>query len=597
EIPEPAPTDLSLQRQMPSGESSDEVQGMRFLGRSSQLASEEDSSSFEQSSLSHAERQEFSFGSGELSAAVDCIPLPSKTSGSLAEDADTKRLNVRADGPPYLYASRHTLSTLPTETEQPALLSGGLLASARLESVLGWGMVHDADMYVIRPSTVEQLQQIFAYARREGRQVTLRGSGQSYGDASIGRECILTDLSRMKRILSWSPQTGIVDLEPGVRIMDLWRYTLEDGWWPPVVSGTMKTSFGGGLGVNIHGKNSYKYGTLGEHILELDVLTPDGKMHLCTPQIQPELFYSVIGSGGLLGVITRIRLRMKRVYSGNLCVHARSTPSLTEMRNVLEANLDQDYLVGWVDTLARGRQLGRGTLHLARYLNADEDPTAHATLKQKAQEIPDTVLGVVPKSMLWMGLWMFLHETGMRWVNRAKFYADQREEQRGCYMQSHAAFNFLLDYVPGWQRSYRPGGLIQYQTFVPKEVAVQVFEEQLCWSLEAGCPPFLGVFKKHRVDPFLLSYNVDGYSFALDYPVRKRTERRLQKLLRKMTERVLEKGGRFYLAKDGILLPEEYKRAMPEQILQKLRTLKRTFDPQGILVSELARRLELLSKR
>lgn len=479
---------------------------------------------------------------------------------------------------------------------QQALLSGGLVLSSRMERVRGWGMSHGADMYATRPTTVEQAQRILERAHEEGVKITLRGSGQSYGDASIGQDRVLLDLTRMRRVLAWDPINGVIDVEPGVRIVDLWHYTLEDGWWPPVVSGTMRTSLGGGLGVNIHGKNSFKYGTLGDHVLEIDVLTGDGRLLTCSPSQHRDIFYAVIGSGGLLGVITRIRLQMKRVYSGEVLVETFSTRSIQEMIDVMEAHLDQDYLVGWVDALAPGFQLGRGTLHVARNLQEGEDKRPHHTLKLSYQELPEVFLGFVPKSMLWMGLWMFLHRPGMRLVNTAKFHADRREASRPPYRHSHAGFNFLLDYVPGWQKSYQPGGLIQYQTFVPKAAARQVFEQQILLSQKAGIPPFLAVLKKHLPDPFLMSYNVDGYSFALDYPVRERNQRRLHRLAHEMTEIVIQHGGRFYFAKDGILTENEFKRSFPADRLRQLRSLKSQLDPSGILTSDMADRIGLLKE-
>ena len=64
----------------------------------------------------------------------------------------------------------------------------------------------------------------------------------------------------MNRILKWDPQTGRVTAEPGVTIEKLWQGVEPDGWWPPVVSGTMYTTLGGCLGANIHGKNNFKVG-------------------------------------------------------------------------------------------------------------------------------------------------------------------------------------------------------------------------------------------------------------------------------------------------------------------------------------------------
>ncbi len=119
------------------------------------------------------------------------------------------------------------------------------LPDDHLERVYGWGMSVSSAGYVFRPSTLEGVRDVFALARRTGRTVGFRGAGRSYGDASINSENIVLDLTRMNRILDWDPSTGVIRVEPGVTIKQLWEYILQDGWWPAVVPGTMFPTIGG----------------------------------------------------------------------------------------------------------------------------------------------------------------------------------------------------------------------------------------------------------------------------------------------------------------------------------------------------------------
>ncbi len=72
--------------------------------------------------------------------------------------------------------------------------------------------------------------------------------------------------------------------EPGVTLEQLWQRVEPDGWWPPVVSGTMKTTLGGCLGANIHGKNNFRMGTIGEHVVEFTAMLPTGAEVTCSPE-------------------------------------------------------------------------------------------------------------------------------------------------------------------------------------------------------------------------------------------------------------------------------------------------------------------------
>jgi len=152
------------------------------------------------------------------------------------------------------------------------------LPADRLERVWAWGMASSGMSYVYRPSTANGIQAVFDLARSRGVSVGLRGAGRSYGDASVNSENLCLDLTRMNRILEWNPETGIIRVEPGATIRQVWQYAMEDGWWPYVVPGTMFPTIGGTAAMNIHGKNNWKVGPIGDHIHEFDLMLPSGEV-------------------------------------------------------------------------------------------------------------------------------------------------------------------------------------------------------------------------------------------------------------------------------------------------------------------------------
>ncbi|HYE77340.1 MAG TPA: hypothetical protein VEI97_05070, partial [bacterium] len=141
----------------------------------------------------------------------------------------------------------------------------------------------------------------------------------------------------------------------------------------------------------------------------------------------------------------------------------------------------------------------------------------------------------------------------------------------------------------------QPGGLVQYQPFVPADRAAEVFANILRACQRAGLPSYLGVTKRHRPDSFLLSHAVDGFSFALDFAVTRRNRPRLWDLLHGLDELVLGAGGRFYFAKDLTLTSDRVPRIWPAAALAEFARLKHRWDPEGLLASDLMRRLELPS--
>lgn len=463
-----------------------------------------------------------------------------------------------------------------------------LLDSDRIAKIEGYGLASAADGYLFRPSSTSEIQDAFDLARRTNRKVVLRGAGRSYGDASILGEAIVVDISRMKSIISWDRTTGVIELEGGATIEDIWRHTLEDGFWPPVVSGTMYPTIAGALGMNIHGKNNPQAGTLGEHVEEMEIVTPAGGVR--TLRKEDPLMKAVISGFGTIAAISRVKLKLKHVHSGDLRVLPLACRNWDEQFEAFEKYVPiADYQVSWVECFGGGSGAGRGSFHAAWY--ADEPNSSPATLTQEHQDLPDTIMGLFPKSMVWRILKLFNTRMGMQVVNSARYHASRLKGDGRMHYQSLVGFSFLLDYVPNWRNAYLPGGFIQYQSFVPKEHAPRVFARQVELQQEAGLESYLGVLKRHRPDDFLISHAVDGYSLALDFKVTPARKDRLYALAHKMNDLVLEAGGRFYLAKDSTLRQSDVRAYLGDETLAEYHRIKDELDPEHLLDSALARRL------
>lgn len=457
----------------------------------------------------------------------------------------------------------------------------------RLEN---FGHSFSCPVFLFRPTHAEQVFTLFEQAHKNGFHIGLRGAGRSYGDAAINSGSVVIDFRRMNRIRDWNPKSGVITVEPGVTIEQLWRYILEDGWWSPVMPGTMFPTIGGCLGANIHGKNNWKAGTLGDHVLEFTALLPDGSEVSCKPDKNKDLFYAIIGGMGLLGVFTSITLQMKKIYSGDLEVFAWAEPNLNRVLKATDEGKDNDYIIGWVDCTAGGRGLGRGQMHSANYLKPGEDPYPAQSLNADNQDLPNTIFGLVPKSIVWQFMRVAMNNLGVWAGNTAKYLMNYTIGHKKRYLQSLIAFTFLLDYVPNWERAYGKGGLIQYQSFLPKETAYDVYTSMLKLCKRRRLPSYLGVVKRHRPDNFLLSHAVDGFSLAMDLKVTNRNRSRLLKLTQDLNRLVLEGGGRFYFAKDSTLTPDDAAAYLGKDTIEKFRKLKAKVDPDRILQTDLYRR-------
>ena len=446
-----------------------------------------------------------------------------------------------------------------------------------------------ASCYLIKVRKTEDIYEAFQLAKQQGLTVTARGTGISYNDVSMNGGGIVLDMTGMDQILEWDPATGFVRCEAGVTLEKLWQHVEPDGWWPPVVSGTMKTTLGGCLSANIHGKNNFKVGTIGEHVVEFTAMLPTGALVTCSSKKNADLFYAMISGLGMLGIFISVTLKMKRIHSGLISVDARPVNNLHEhLNDLLENAPNYDYIVGWLDTFPGGKNLGRGQIHASRNLQKGEDPNAQETMKLSYQHLPDRLFGVMPKSLLHYFMTPFVNNLGWRMVNIAKYVSAMRTH---TFRQSHAEFHFLLDYVPNWERSFGRSGLIQYQSFLPKETAEDAWREMLLLSQRRGLSSYLGVTKRHRPDNFLFTHALDGFSLAMDFRVTNANRKRLSDQLQEFDQIVLKAGGRFYFAKNSETSAETTRAFLGDEAVAKFKKLKKRCDPNGLLESDLYRRL------
>ena len=415
------------------------------------------------------------------------------------------------------------------------------------ETLEGWGMAHRAGALVYRPRTPHEAEAALADARARRRTTAFRGAGLSYGDAALVDRGAVIALDGLEGEVRIDPVAGTATAPASATIRDLWTAALPHGWWVPVVPGTMKVTLGGAIAANVHGKNHVSRGTFGDHVAALDLLDPDAGLRSTA---DPEEIARWTGSLGLRGAILGATVRLKRVHGGHLDVTAVSTGSLDEtLDRMREGAARHEYAVAWVDAFG-GNRAGRGILHFADPIPADH-PEAGRAMSEEAQRLPPRLFGVVPRGWVPPALRLFAHDPGMRLLNLGRRSAG-RLRDGARYLQTHAAFHFLLDYVPGWKRIYRPGGLLQVQFFLPADRAAEGFREVFRAQADTGVHAWLGVVKCHPAPARPHDYWRDGFSLALDIPVRRRRDDARARLLTEF-DRIREAfGGGLYAAKDGV---------------------------------------------
>lgn len=404
-----------------------------------------------------------------------------------------------------------------------------------------------------------------------------RGNGRAYGDAAIGERITLCarGLDRI-RAVNWA--TGQVRLEAGVLLSDLLDLVVPKGFFPPVVPGTKFVTLGGMIASDVHGKNHHRDGGFGDHVTSLTLALPDGRVVSCSCTENPELFAATIGGMGLTGTILEATFTLRTIETGWMRQEIRVAANLDEALLALQASSATTYSVAWIDCLARGAALGRSLIFAAE----------HASLR----DLEASRLGVPRFPAAKLGRFSVPLDFPSLALNRFSVSAFNELYFRAGAVRAGSPFLvpwdpyfFPLDSIGNWNRIYGRRGFIQYQCVIPTERASRVLGEILQRVSYRDSPSFLAVLKQLGPSHGDLSFPLEGFTLTLDLPVRDS----IFPLLDELDQRVVEAGGRLYLAKDARQSPETFEAGYPG--LARFKNLRQAIGASGKIASRLSMRL------
>ncbi len=423
----------------------------------------------------------------------------------------------------------------------------------------GWGRVHKASGDMARPERVAALLDTV-----KAEAAPALGMRRSYGDACLNSDGKAIDMTRLDRILAFDAETGLVHVEAGLQIGELLKTFAPKGWLPPVMPGTGFATIGGGIAMDVHGKNHHGAGSFGQHITEFTLATPDGPK-VVTPS-EDALFKATIGGLGQTGPILSAKFKLLKAKGDVMVVTERRVKDWEEFLPLLD-NSDATYTVGWIDATAWGDNLGRGILEEAETGGGLVRPA------KRGKKVPMDAPGFA------------LSPPVVRSFNAA--YWRKVPAKGRTVVKPIDDFFFPLDKIRDWNRLYGKAGFHQFQCVVPVSEA-EALREMMEKIARSGLASPLAVLK--RMGPGragYMSFPMEGYTLALDF----RNNDKAERLILKLEDMTIAAKGRIYLAKDALARSANIAAMYPEHA-EWLKVVQE-MDPEGTYTTDIIRRLKL----
>lgn len=170
---------------------------------------------------------------------------------------------------------------------------------------------------VLRPGSIEEVQEIMKIANKNCVPVTPRGSGTSLSGNAVPIDGgIVLDMKRMNKIKEIRIEDLYCKVEPGVinddLNLELKKYNF---FFPPTPASGKVCTIGGMIGNNASGMRAGKYGATRDSILGLKVVLANGELiDVGTNTMKDASGYQLarlfVGSEGTLGVIVEATIKI-----------------------------------------------------------------------------------------------------------------------------------------------------------------------------------------------------------------------------------------------------------------------------------------------
>ncbi|HEY1747716.1 MAG TPA: FAD-binding oxidoreductase [Xanthobacteraceae bacterium] len=400
-----------------------------------------------------------------------------------------------------------------------------------------------------------------------------RGAGLSYVAASFGEGVRSIGLRRFDRILAFDAAERWIEVEAGVSLGKLYNFCLQHGLGLPVQPGHPQITVGGCIAGNVHGKNQFREGLFGDHVLSLRLFHPRHGIFDLSRQRESSLFELTVGGLGLTGLIVSARLALAPLSSDIVEVEHIATDSIDEtFARVATLRTARDLVYGWIDLAQRDGRC-RGYVVVASTL----PPRAGAGSRTRVVRPLDPGRQRFRPPLF--------NARTMPLVNRLYRSAGVHRSTR----RSVPLFDVLFpavgkEFYFDW---FGAGGFVEMQVLVPEKDSTGYVQEVIKLIRRHEQPIVLTTVKAFAGAARLLHYTGSGFSFSLDVP---NTPGSLA-LLADLDDLNCANGVKSAVLKDSRLPAAAIRRQYADY--EEFRDRIRSFDPARSFQSSLSRRLDL----
>ncbi len=171
-------------------------------------------------------------------------------------------------------------------------------------------------LVVVLPETLDQVRRVLKYCHDNGIRVVPRGAGTSLSGGALPLEDgVLLAMGKFNKVLEIDFANRCAVVQPGVTNLGITRAVEHEGfYYAPDPSSQIACTIGGNVGENSGGVHCLKYGLTTNNVLGVEMVLINGDVVRLGGKHQDagglDLLAVIVGSEGLLGVVTEVTVRL-----------------------------------------------------------------------------------------------------------------------------------------------------------------------------------------------------------------------------------------------------------------------------------------------
>jgi hypothetical protein len=419
--------------------------------------------------------------------------------------------------------------------------------------ISGWGrskIIQPKSIFY--PLNIKEIVEFFK--KKKVKNIIPRGNGRSYGDSALAKHII--SLDRYSKFIDLDHRTGHLKCSSNILIKEVNEYTINKGWFLNVTPGTKYVTIGGAIASDIHGKNHHTDGSFCDYLEKLEIITAEGKLIICSKNINRDLFKASCGGMGLTGLIISANIRLQRIQSSSIDVSIHKVKNLKNLLKKFETLASNKYLISWIDHFS----IRNNKLNSIIFSGNHCKDKIFAYKSKKSFSL----------SSIWVR--MFLFNFFVKLFNKIYFHFFYSEN---LFKQSLNSFFYPLDLIKNWNEFYGKKGFVQIQLLIREKDPYLILKKILFFFYEKKQISYLTTLKKLGTgnDNFL-SFPESGFTLTMDFSMSKNF-----RIIYKEFEKLIgDHNIKIYLTKDLLMTENFFKKNY--SLYKRFIYIKNKYDPK-----------------